>query len=366
MMMPYLDANASEPLRPQARDTMLAALAVTGNPSSVHAAGRTARRIVEDAREILAARFGGHPNDLVFTSGGTEADSLAVHALRGGRRVIIGATEHDAIRAAAPDAIILQVDRDGLADLNHLQALLADGPPALLCLMLANNETGTIQPIRSAAEICRRFGAVLHIDAVQAAGRMEVKLTDLGAHSLAVSSHKLGGPAGAGALLLAAEVSHIAPMIAGGGQERGRRGGTPPTAVVAGFGAAAAATGDASHLAPLRDRAERAAVACGAVVCGGGVRLDNTSCLALPGVRADAQVIALDLEGVFVSAGAACSSGKVQSSHVLAAMGLGPLAGQAIRVSLPWNTAEADIEAFALAYARIAARLQSALAAEAA
>ena len=364
--MPYLDANASEPLRPQARNAMLAALAVTGNPASVHAAGRGARRLLEDAREALARRFGGRPADLVFTSGGTEADGLAIHGLGADRRVIMGATEHDAVRAAAPQAAILPVDHNGLADLAHLATQLAEGPAALVCLMLANNETGTIQPIAAAAALCRRFGARLHVDAVQAAGRMAVDLAALGAHSLALSSHKMGGPAGAGALLLAPEVSHIAPLIAGGGQERGRRGGTPPVAVIAGFVAAALAAGDVTALGPMRDAAEQAALDCGALVCGTGVRLGNTTCLALPGVRADAQVIALDLEGVSVSAGAACSSGKVQSSHVLTAMGLGDLAGQAIRVSLPWNATVADIDAFAAAYARMATRMRRPLAARAA
>ena len=356
--MHYLDANATEPLRPEARAAMAAALDVTGNPSSVHGAGRAARRVMEDARESLAVRFGGRPADLVFTSGGTEADALAIHALGAGRRIVIGATEHDAVRAAAPGAAILPVDRTGVADLDALAALLADGPPALVCLMLANNETGTMRPVAEAAALCRRHGARLHVDAVQAAGRMAVDFSALGADSLAISSHKLGGPAGAGALLLAPEVASIAPLIAGGGQERGRRGGTPPVAAIAGFAAAALASGDATALKPLRDLVEQAAVACGAVVCGAGAaRLPNTTCVALPGVRADAQVIALDLEGVAVSAGAACSSGKVAASHVLAAMGLGPLAGQAIRVSLPWNADADDIAAFAAAYARMAARL---------
>jgi cysteine desulfurase len=362
--MVYLDANATEPLRPEARAAVLAALDVTGNPSSIHRAGRAARRVMEDAREAIAARFGGRPAELVFTSGGTEADALAIHALRAGRRLIVGATEHDAIRAAAGDAAILPVDRDGIADLDALAALLADGGgPALVCLMLANNETGTIQPVAEAAVICRRARALLHVDAVQAAGRMAVDLAALGAHSLALSGHKLGGPKGAGALLLAPELSAIAPLIAGGGQERGRRGGTPPLPAIAGFAAAALAAADAAPLTPLRDAVERAAGAAGAVVLAAGApRLANTTCLALPGVRADAQVIALDLDGIAVSAGAACSSGKVAESHVLAAMGLGALASQAIRVSLPWSATEADVAAFVAAYARMAQLLSATLA----
>lgn len=360
--MLYLDANASEPLRPEARAAMLAALAVTGNPSSVHSAGRAARRVLEDAREAIAARFGGRPADLVFTSGGTEADALAIHALARGRRVIAGATEHDAVRSAEPNATILPVDRRGVADLDALAALLADGNPALVCLMLANNETGTIQPIAAAAELCRRFGALLHVDAVQAAGRLSIDFCALGAHSLALSSHKLGGPTGAGALLLAAEVSAVSPLIAGGGQEHGRRGGTPPLAAIAGFAAAALAAAHPPRLADLRDAIEQAALACGAVVCGAGApRLGNTTCVALPGIRSDAQVIALDLDGIAVSAGAACSSGKVSASHVLQAMGLGALAGQAIRVSLPWNADAGTAAAFMPAYQRMAERLRAAV-----
>lgn len=355
--MIYLDANATEPLRPAAQAAVLAALAGVGNPSSVHAAGRAARRRLEDAREAIATRFGAPPGAVVFTSGGTEADALAVHALGRGRRLIVGATEHDAIRAAAPGAAILRVGRDGVADLGALRDLL-EGPPALVCLMAANNETGVLQPVAEAAALCRARGARLHVDAVQAAGRIALDFAGLGADSLALSSHKLGGPAGAGALLLAPAAPDLTPLIAGGGQERGRRGGTPPLPAIAGFAAAAAEAGGADRLAPLRDAIERAAVAAGAVVIGAAApRLPNTTCLALPGVRAETQVIALDLAGIAVSAGAACSSGKVARSHVLDAMGLGPLAGEAIRVSLPWSATEADVAAFAAAYRQVAERL---------
>ncbi len=365
--MMYLDANASEVLRPEARAAMLRALDQDGNPASVHGFGRAARKLVEDARETIGGRFGARPADLVFTSGGTEADALAVHGLGAGRRVIIGASEHDAIRTAAPGAAVLPVDGAGVADLAALDRLLAGGPPALVCLMFANNETGTVQPVAEAAVLCRRHGALLHVDAVQAAGRLPVSLATSGAHALALSSHKLGGPAGAGALLLAPDTAGIAPLMRGGGQERGRRGGTPSVAAIAGFAAAARCEAAAERLAPLRDAIERAALAEGAIVCGAGAaRLPNTSCLALPGVRADAQVIALDLAGFAVSAGAACSSGKIGASHVLAAMGLGALAGQAVRVSLPWNVAEGDVAAFVAAYRDMAARLRPALASDAA
>jgi len=349
--MAYLDANATEPLRPEARAAAIAAMDLVGNPSSIHSAGRAARRVLEDARAALAGRYGVSPGSVVFTSGGTEANALAIHALRAGRRVILGATEHDAVRAAAPDAQVLPVDAAGVADLGLLAELLAQGP-ALVCLMLANNETGTLQPIEAATALCRRHGALLHVDAVQAAGRIPMAMAGDG---MALSSHKLGGPKGAGALLLGPGVD-VGPLVAGGGQERGRRGGTPALPAIAGF--AAAASAPMPEVAGLRDAAEAAAVGCGAVVLGGAHRLPNTACLALPGVRADTQVIALDLAGVQVSAGAACSSGKVAASHVLQAMGCGELAGQAIRVSLPWNATEADVAAFARAYADMAARLR--------
>ena len=357
--MTYLDANASEPLRPSARHAVLAALGIAGNPSSVHAAGRAARRLLETAREQIAACFGATPAGVVFTSGGTEANALALHGLGAGRRLILGATEHDAVRAAAPGATVLPVDRHGVADLGALAALLAEGAPALVCLMLANNETGVLHPVAEAAALCRAHGARLHVDAVQAAGRMALNLATLGADSLALSGHKLGGPLGAGALLLAGEPA-VAPLLAGGGQERGWRGGTPALPAIAGMAAAAteATPADPSRLAMLRDAIEAAAVAAGAVVMGAGAaRLGNTTCLALPAVRADTQVIALDLAGFQVSAGAACSSGKVAASHVLAAMGQGALAGAAVRVSLPWNATAEDAQRFITTYVEMAGRL---------
>jgi cysteine desulfurase len=354
--MIYLDANASEPLRPEAEAALLTALKQLGNPSSTHGAGRAARRLLEDARESLAHRFGSRPANLVFTSGGTEADALAVHGLGAGRRVVIGATEHDAIRAAAPDATVVPVGADGRADLGSLNALLADGP-ALVCLMHANNETGILHPISEVSGVCRRHGAWLHVDAVQSAGRLPVDLAALGADSMAISAHKLGGLPGAGALLLSeAAAEALRPLIRGGGQERGRRGGTPPVATIAAFAAAAGAP--TADLAPLRDAIEAEAIACGAEpVAPGAPRLPNTTSLVLPGVASETQVIALDLAGVAVSAGAACSSGKVSRSHVLEAMGLGARAGQAVRVSLPWSATWADVDAFATAYRTVAARL---------
>jgi cysteine desulfurase len=352
----YLDANATEPLRPEARESVLAALDLPGNPSSVHGAGRGARRVLDAAREALAARFGGSPADLVLTAGGTEANALAVRGLAGGRRVLVGATEHPAVLAAAPGAAVLPVLADGTLDLAALARAL-DGPPALVCVMAANNETGVLHPLAEVAALCRAAGALLHVDAVQAAGRVEVALG--AADSLALSGHKLGGPKGAGALLLRPGLAP-APIVAGGGQERGRRGGTEPLPAIAGMAAAAqAATPEAAaRLAALRDAIEAACVAQGAIVAGAGAkRLPNTTSLILPGVPAETQVIALDLAGVRVSAGAACSSGKVARSHVLAAMGLGEAAGCAIRVSLPWNAPEDAAERFVAAWRAMRERL---------
>ncbi len=344
----YLDANAAEPLRPEARVAVLAALELAGNPSSVHVAGRAARRLLEDSRAVIGERLGAAVGDVIFTSGGTEANALAIAGLSTGRRIIVGATEHDAVRACATHAAVLPVTPGGQADLGALERLLAAGP-ALVCLMLANNETGVLHPVAEAAALCRAHGALLHVDAVQAAGRIAFTLAGLGADSVALSGHKVGGPKGAGALVVRPGTELVA-QLRGGGQERGRHGGTPALPAIAGFAAALRVATGAAHLAPLRDRLEQAARHAGAETVGAGPRLPNTACLARPGLRADTQVIALDLAGIAVSAGAACSSGKVAASHVLHAMGLGGLANCAIRVSLPWNATAADVDRFAAAY----------------
>ncbi|MBB5695615.1 cysteine desulfurase family protein [Muricoccus pecuniae] len=352
----YLDANATEPLRPEAREAAIAAMDLAGNPSSVHAEGRAARRVLEEARARVAARFGAAPRDVVFTSGGTEASALAIASLRRGRRVLAGATEHPAVLRAAEEAETLPVLGDGTLDLAALEAALAGGPPALVLAMVANNETGVIHPVTAIADLCRRHGALLHLDAVQAAGRVPLDLGASGADSMAISGHKLGGPKGAGALLLRPGLD-LAPLLAGGGQERGRRGGTEALPAIAGLGVAAAAADPAAAaaLAGLRDAIE---AGLGLPVAGAGApRLPNTSCVALPGTGAETQVIALDLLGVRVSAGAACSSGKVSRSPVLAAMGLGAMAGEAIRVSLPWNAPPDAAARFLAAHAAMRERL---------
>lgn len=355
--MTYLDANATEPLRPAARAALLAALDVTGNPSSVHGAGRAARKILEQARDTVAATYGATSSGVIFTSGGTEANALAIHALGRGRRLVVGATEHPAVRAAAPGAAILPVDSQGVADLGALHALVGEHA-SLVCLMLANNETGVIHPVAEAARICRAAGARLHVDAVQAAGRIPLNLAELGADSIAISGHKLGAIPGAGALIVAGDPA-LPPLIAGGGQERGRRGGTPALPAIAALAAAAAQAGiGAAERALLRDLIEQAAIAAGAIALGAAAeRLPNTACLALPGARSDTQVIALDLAGFQVSAGAACSSGKAAASEVVAAMGHHDLATCSLRVSLPWNVTTDDAQRFAAAYVQMAGRL---------
>jgi cysteine desulfurase len=364
----YLDANATEPLRPEARAALLAALEAGGNPSSVHGAGRAARRVLEGARETIAARFGARPQEVVLTAGGTEANALAIRGLAPGRRVLVGATEHPAVLAAAgPEAVTIPVHPDGTVNLPALEALLAapGAPPALVCLMAANNESGVLHPWAAIAGLCRSHGALWHMDAVQAAGRAPLSLAGCGADSLALSGHKLGGPPGAGALLLRPGLE-VPALVAGGGQERGRRGGTEPLPALAGMAAAATAADPAlaaARLAPLRDRIEAGlrALAPEALIAGEGApRLPNTALVVLPGVPAETQVIALDLSGVQASAGAACSSGKVARSHVLAAMGLGEAAGCGLRLSLPWNAGEDAPERFLAAWAAMRARLRRA------
>jgi len=343
MVMLYLDANATEPVRPAAREAALAAMNTLGNPSSTHAAGRAARRLLEEAREAVARHCGARPADVVFTSGATEANALAIHALGAGRTVLIGATEHDSVRAAVPEAVLVPVLETGTLDLPALETLLAMHADALVCLMAANNETGVLHDIAAAGRLCAAHGALLHVDAVQAIGRCNQDWLGLGAASFALSGHKFGGVMGAGALVTRKGLE-LKPLMRGGGQELGRRGGTPALPAIAGL---AAALGEPYE----------ACVAAGAVVMGAGApRLPNTTCLALPGVRADTQLIALDMAGIAVSAGSACSSGKVTASHVLAAMGQGERAGQAIRVSLPWDVTEGAVETFAAAYAAMVRR----------
>ncbi|WP_354075587.1 cysteine desulfurase family protein [Bradyrhizobium sp. S3.5.5] len=357
----YLDWNATTPLRAEARTAMLAAWELIGNPSSVHAEGREARRLVEEARATLAAAVGALPRNVVFTSAGTEANALALSpGLRGSsggpvERLLVSAVEHASVlsggRFPADKVSQIPVTRSGVIDPDHLKALLGDGPPALVSIMAANNETGAIQPIAEAAGIVHKAGGLLHVDAIQALGKIPFDIKAVGADLATFSAHKIGGPKGVGALVLAEGIAGLEPVLRGGGQELSRRAGTENVAGIAGFGAAVRAAlqalpEDAERMATLRDSLENGIRGiAGAMVFADDIkRLPNTTLFTAPGLKAETAVIGFDLEGVAVSSGSACSSGKVQPSHVLSAMGYdATLAQGAVRLSLGWSTEPDDI-----------------------
>jgi cysteine desulfurase len=374
----YADWNATAPLRAEARAALLAALDAGGNPSSVHAEGRAARRLIDAARDQVAALVGGEPRNVVFTSGGTEANMLALTPTRtaGGTvapdRLLVSAIEHPSVLAGgrfpAESVDRLPVSASGVIDLAALERrLAAQSGRALVSLMLANNETGVLQPISQAAHLIHQAGGLLHVDAVQAVGRIPCDIKALGADLLTLSGHKIGAPKGTGALVRRDAALPLGnPLIRGGGQERGLRAGTENVAGIAGFGAAAAAAhaglrAQTAHMRALRDRFEAGltVVSPDVVIFGSQAdRLPNTTLFAVPGMKAETAVIAFDLEGVAVSSGAACSSGKVQPSHVLAAMGVPPqLAQGAVRVSVGPATAESEIDGLIQAWIKVSAAL---------
>jgi cysteine desulfurase len=376
----YLDWNATAPLRGEALRALQDAAGLVGNPSSVHAEGRAARRLIEQAREEVAALVGAQPADVIFTSSGTEANMLALTPAietagekRPRDRLFIPAIEHPSVRAGGrfPREAIedIPAEADGRVNLAALAEALAPAKTSrpLVSLMFANNETGVVQPVAAAATIVHAAGGLLHVDAVQAAGRILCDIRALRADLLTLSAHKIGGAKGVGALVRAGEHIHFAdPLIRGGGQERGMRAGTENVAGIAAFGAAAAAArrqlaDEAAHMLALRTLVEEGlrAISPQALILGAAAeRLPNTTLFALEGMKAETAIIALDLEGVAVSAGAACSSGKVRSSHVLAAMGVSPALGRAaVRVSLGWTTTQADIERFLNAWRKLAGAL---------
>ena len=366
----YMDHNATTAVRPEARDAVALALALTGNPSSVHGSGRTARRLVEDARDAVAALVGAEPAWVVFTSGGTEANNLALRVLPKRAPILCSAVEHASVLSVMDGIVEIPVDGDGVVDLGALEALLAgEDTPALVSVMLANNETGVLQPVADVAALAHEHGALIHCDAVQAAGKMAIDFRTLGCDLMSLSAHKIGGPSGVGALVVTSGVEGdlaLIPMLRGGGQERGRRAGTENVPGIAGFGAAArAARGgltDFARLGRWRERIEnRLRQRADSRVYGfGAPRLANTSCLTMPGVEAETQVIQFDLAGVAVSAGAACSSGKVEPSRVLAAMGVDANeAATAIRVSLGWSTTEDDADKFVEAWIQVYGQAQA-------
>ena len=371
----YLDWNATTPLRPEAKAAMEAAWELSGNPSSVHAEGRQARRLVEEARAAVADAVGAVPRNVVFTSGGTEANLLALSpALRTGsgapvQRLLISAVEHPSVMAGgrfAPEMIgKIAVTRSGVVDLGDLRTHLAAGTPALVSIMAANNETGALQPIHEAAQIVHEAGGLLHVDAIQALGKIPLDIKEIGADLLTLSGHKIGGPKGVGALVVAEGTSHVEPLLRGGGQERGHRAGTENVSGIAGFGAAVKAAmealaADRPRLEALRNRLETGLRQTqGAIIFAEDVpRLPNTALFAVPGLRAETAVIGFDLEGVAVSSGSACSSGKVQPSHVLEAMGFDPnLAQGAVRLSLGWSTTETEVDLALQAWRKLARTL---------
>ena len=368
----YLDWNATTPLRPEARQAMAVAWDVAGNPSSIHTEGRQARRLVEDARAAVAAAVGARASDVVFTSGGTEANALALTpGLRRGsgepiNRLLVSAIEHPSVlsggRFSAEAIDTIRVTGSGLIDLDDLRRRLAGGQPALVSVMLANNETGALQPVREVADIVHEAGGLLHVDAIQALGKIPLDISAIGADLVTLSAHKICGPKVTGALVLAEALQGLEPLLRGGGQELGRRAGTENVARIAAFGAAVRAAmsaldGDAARLRALRDRLEAGLKQTpGTIVFAESVpRLPNTTLFTVPGLKAETAVIGFDLGGISVSSGSACSSGKVQPSHVLEAMGFDKERAQgAVRLSLGWSTSEAGIDLALQAWRKLA------------
>ncbi|MBZ5758152.1 MULTISPECIES: cysteine desulfurase family protein [Rhizobium] len=374
----YLDWNATAPLHPAAREAMLRGLDLFGNPNSVHGEGRATRAAIEAARRDVAVLTGADPAHVIFTSGATEAANMVLTPeFRMGRtplavgHLYVSAIEHPALREGgrfAKDRVSeIPVTFDGVVDLVALETMLsghdkAQGLP-MVAIMLANNETGILQPVRAAAEIVRRHGGIFVVDAVQGVGRVKTDINEIGADFMIVSSHKIGGPKGAGALVSRGEIMMPKPLIHGGGQEKGHRSGTENSLAVIGFGAAAAAataefqSRNAAVLA-LRDRLEGGMrdAADDVIIHGEGQpRVPNTTFFTLPGLKAETGQIAFDLEGVALSAGSACSAGKLGESHVLVAMGRDPRLG-ALRISLGFDTKNDDIDRVLAAFAKIAGR----------
>jgi cysteine desulfurase len=372
----YFDWNATAPLRQEARAAMVSTLELTGNASSVHAEGRAARRLVEQARAQVAALAGAEAKNVTFTSGATEANMLALtpaieidgrKSLRD--RLFVSAIEHPSVRSGgrfpAEQIEELLVTGEGVVDLHALRSAIARAERPLISVMLANNETGVIQPIAEIAAIVHAGNGVLHVDAVQGPGRIDCRIGELGADLMSLSAHKLGGPQGAGALVSRGDVHIAEPLIKGGGQERSLRAGTENVAAIAGFGAAAAIAAnqaDAARMAGLRDRVEagiKAALPDAVIFGESAPRLPNTTLFTFPEMKAETAIIAFDLNGIAVSSGSACSSGKVQASHVLAAMRVEPsLAQGAVRVSLGWATTERDIENLLNALTKVVSSLR--------
>jgi cysteine desulfurase len=359
----YFDHNATTPVRAEVADAMAGALVLGGNASSVHGAGRQARQLVEEAREIIAELVGASPAQIVFTSGGTEANNLVLRGTECDHN-LVSAVEHNSVLDAADNIEIVPVDGNGVIDLTALTSRLSeiDGQ-VLISVMLANNETGVIEPIAEIVRIAKEHGALVHTDAIQALGKVNVDWGDLGVDFISLSAHKIGGPQGVGALVINEEIP-LKSILRGGGQERSRRAGTENVPGIVGFGAAAKLiAGELDQISKtqdLRDRMEASikAKCSDAVIFGESIdRLPNTSCVSMPGVTSETQVMKFDLEDYMVSAGSACSSGKVQASHVLKAMGVDEeTASTAIRISLGFGNNSNDVDAFVSQWEKIYAR----------
>ncbi len=356
----YFDYNATTPPRPEVADAMMEVLRVAGNASAVHASGRAARARVDEARASIAALIGAEPGQIIFTGSGTEANNQALRE-SGRKRLIVSAIEHEAVRSARADAEISPVDENGIINLEALEQILAGSDePAQVAVMLANNETGVIQPIAEVSSIARRHGALVHCDAVQAVGKIPVDVVALGADSYALSSHKFAGPQGVGVLVMRTP-DIIGRFVHGGGQERGLRAGTENVAGIVGLGVAARLAAQAlpkyAKLAELRDGLERRLrdIAPDMIVFGqDSERLPNTAKLTMPGVPGDTQVMAMDLAGIAISAGSACAAGKVEPPYVLSAMGVpDDISITATRVSLGWQTRPEDLDKFVAAWEKL-------------
>jgi len=353
----YMDYNATSVMLPSVRTAMADAFDLIGNPSSVHQVGRKARAAMEKARDQVAALVGVPRDWVIFTSGGSEADHLALNGVDV-ERVLVSATEHAAVLNARKDVDIIPVDENGVIGLSQLESLL-DDRKTLISVMAANNETGVLQPIKEICDLAHEKGALVHCDAVQAVGKTDFDMQVLGCDLVSLSAHKIGGPQGVGALVKRDGVI-LNAVQKGGGQEKSMRGGTENLIGIIGFGAAAQEKVDYSPILALRDELEVQIQALGAHIFSKNVaRLPNTSCFALKGLTSERQVMALDLAGVMISAGSACSSGTVKASHVLQAMQVDEeLANCAIRVSLGWDSTKDDIELFVQAWSKLVERVK--------
>jgi cysteine desulfurase len=347
----YLDYNATAVVYPEVSSRMQEILAFPANPSSVHYYGREAKKHLENARKTIADAVSAWPNEVIFMGSGTEANNTALRCVAPERQLLVSAIEHSSVMKVRGDALILPVDTSGRLKIDALEAALinADAQLALVSIMLANNETGVIQPVAEASAICKKYGALLHCDAVQGLGKIAVDFGALGVDMMTISAHKCGGPTGTAALVIRRDLP-VKPLLTGGGQELGRRAGTENLAAIAGF-AIAVEKSSSGHMANLRtwlDVLENTVVKHGGTVFGKGApRLPNTSCISMPDASNEVQLMDFDLKGFAVSAGSACSSGRIEVSHVLTAMGAEKsLAASAIRISGGWGTQESDIQEF--------------------